>query len=233
MSEKNSRADQARINGAKSKGPKTPLGKAISSQNAVKHGHYCTHPVVLSCESVDEYNAILNELMDKFQPADEAEIRLVHQLADLDWNYQRLISAQTVFFGRLLKLADPLVHNFSAESADPYEVLSVSEEASLGFTKYLIFLDRRIANTLTNRARLLRMLKSYKRDFKANVVHPAPSVYVPVPVEESGPEGAKSNMPPRLEIRSEFLIDPITYPYFPAPETNPHSPLIPPLPKAA
>ena len=48
------RAETARANGAKSQGPKTEEGKAVSSQNATKHGLRSKN-IVLKDEDPQEY----------------------------------------------------------------------------------------------------------------------------------------------------------------------------------
>jgi hypothetical protein len=49
------RAEASRTNGAKSRGPKTPEGKARAAQNALKHGMRAQKYVVLPDEDAAEF----------------------------------------------------------------------------------------------------------------------------------------------------------------------------------
>jgi len=83
-----SRAEAARINGAKSRGPKTEQGRRAISLNAVKHG-LTAETVVLPSESEEEYEAELREYLRHFAPANKPEDDLVRQLASVHWRLAR------------------------------------------------------------------------------------------------------------------------------------------------
>jgi hypothetical protein len=59
------RAAASRRNGAKSRGPKTPEGKARSAQNALKHGLRAQKHVVLPGESATEFAALEAALLQE------------------------------------------------------------------------------------------------------------------------------------------------------------------------
>ena len=79
------KSETSRINGAKSHGPKTPEGKATSSQNSIKHGLTSRSTIVLQCESVDEFQAFLAEHIAIHQPVTPPELELVDQMAIARW----------------------------------------------------------------------------------------------------------------------------------------------------
>jgi hypothetical protein len=56
------RAQASRINGAKSRGPTTPEGKARSSQNALKHGLCAERFAVVGDEDAQAFAALEGEL---------------------------------------------------------------------------------------------------------------------------------------------------------------------------
>ena len=64
----NARAAASRRNGAKSRGPKTPAGKARSAQNALRHGMRALRYVVLPDEDGVEFQALEAALMDELAP---------------------------------------------------------------------------------------------------------------------------------------------------------------------
>jgi hypothetical protein len=204
----NSRAEQARINGAKSKGPTSDVGKAISSMNALKHGRFSQH-LTVHFEDDSELPIILDELVQQFNPQTPAELRVVRELAGLTFLQERLTSMQTKYWEAIWMENR---HEYPEERYPaPHAGLAIVEESVYNVCKYMTFIDRRLSNVLTNRARLLRLLKSYQRDFQAQKTHSGPkpkSTVQPIETEDTYP-------PPTLF------------------ETNPIEPQIPPLPKAA
>jgi hypothetical protein len=63
-----------RRNAALSTGPKTPQGKAISAANAITHG-FCARNAVLPSESSEDYQALLDQFENEFQPPTARRIR--------------------------------------------------------------------------------------------------------------------------------------------------------------
>ena len=66
----------ARSNGARSIGPITPEGKAISAGNSLKHG-FTSSRVVLPHESQEEFDALEASFLKRLKPADAIERELV------------------------------------------------------------------------------------------------------------------------------------------------------------
>ena len=79
------RSEQSRINGAKSKGPVTAAGKAISSANALKHGFAATINVVLTIEDEPAFHEHLAGVRAAFNPTNYFEQTLIDQLANISW----------------------------------------------------------------------------------------------------------------------------------------------------
>lgn len=72
----------------RSTGPRTPEGKAISSQNATKHG--CrSQKLILRHEDPAEYEALHKKWWDEYQPSDHIEETLVEQLINSHWFFKR------------------------------------------------------------------------------------------------------------------------------------------------
>lgn len=81
-------------NAAKSTGPKTTQGKNTSGQNARKHGLLSKH-LLIQGERRQDYNALLDGLMDAYQPQNLAERILVEKMAMAAWKMRRLTLVET------------------------------------------------------------------------------------------------------------------------------------------
>ena len=69
-------------------GPKTEVGKESSSQNSLKHGLY-SRRVVLPHESQDQYDALLAEMTNHYQPVGPQEANFVREVVDNQWKLER------------------------------------------------------------------------------------------------------------------------------------------------
>jgi hypothetical protein len=85
----NARAAASRINGAKSRGPKTAEGKARSAQNAIKHGMRALKYVVLPDESAAEFHAFEEAIVDDLVPVGALQAVLARRVAVAAWRLAR------------------------------------------------------------------------------------------------------------------------------------------------
>jgi len=87
-----SRSDQARVNGAKSNGPKTPEDKDKCAQVNLTHGAYAARISALPHEDRQAYAEIWDAAIDQFQPRNYLEFNIVCQYVDWEWTASRLIN---------------------------------------------------------------------------------------------------------------------------------------------
>ncbi len=86
-----------RRNAAKSTGPRTPEGKAASSQNRLAHG-LCSSALLIRGESQEHFDALRAEVIAAYQPATPEERMLTDQFAEAQWrlNRARAVEAKTL-----------------------------------------------------------------------------------------------------------------------------------------
>jgi hypothetical protein len=82
-------AQASRINGAKSRGPTTPQGKARSSQNAVKHGLCAERFVVVGDEDPQAFAALQTALEGEQAPDGTLQRLLAGRIARAAWRLER------------------------------------------------------------------------------------------------------------------------------------------------
>ena len=85
----NARAEASRRNGAKSRGPKTPEGKARSARNALKHGMRAEKHVVLPDEDAGEFAAFEAALVAELAPVGALQTVLARRVAVAAWRLER------------------------------------------------------------------------------------------------------------------------------------------------
>jgi hypothetical protein len=89
--------EAARRNGAKSKGPVTPMGKAISSRNALRHGLEASD-ISLTSENPEAFSEVLSEYMDEYRPVGPTETTLVEHLAIAHFRLYRAWTSETALY---------------------------------------------------------------------------------------------------------------------------------------
>ena len=90
---KDQRAAISRTNGAKSKGPKTPEGKAITSKNALKAGISAKQARSLILEQYEreiDYRRFAAGIRSSFKPEDVAQAAIVDRITSIMWRQARV-----------------------------------------------------------------------------------------------------------------------------------------------
>jgi hypothetical protein len=120
------KSETARINGAKSRGPTTEIGKRASSQNAIKHGMTARNTYILECESADEFKEFLAEHIAIHQPATPPEKELVEQMAIARWRIRRFVNAETVLIDcEIVRNRDKVEKEFATTGCDVHVAMAI------------------------------------------------------------------------------------------------------------
>jgi hypothetical protein len=113
-----SKAEAARANGAKSRGPATPEGRAKSSSNSLRHG-LSAKSVLLPAESHEQFQLLLDAHIQQFHPANPVEMDLVEAMAVARWRLRRIWAIETSLLGHELeRRAEDMDEEFSEMSAE-------------------------------------------------------------------------------------------------------------------
>ena len=97
ISEKHSEA--ARINGAKSNGPKTPEGKATSSANSLRHG-MTAKAILLTNEEPAKFHTLAEGYYATLRPTNDVERDIIDAMIIAKWLQRRDWSNEAALFDR-------------------------------------------------------------------------------------------------------------------------------------
>jgi len=121
--------DANRINAKKSTGPRTPEGKARSRANALRHG-LCGTAILMDCEQEDEFNEIVDDLLEEWQPATATEKMVFYKMVEQYWLSRRATTQLAESTGYLI---DPDGDEKDARNVSL--MLRYSQTAMRGFFK--------------------------------------------------------------------------------------------------
>ena len=212
------RSETARLNGAKSRGPKTPEGKEISSRNALKHGLTSQSAIVMACESQEEFDAILNQLMEIHKPANAAEIDLVEEMVVCRWRTRRMWGIETTlmeeeYFNQ--QSQSPFDRGPRAYQAKAFKSLSDDSRSLALAARY----ETRMHRIYNQAYAILRDLQQI-RESKPPASPPQPT---PEPTETEAAKGTQD--PPNPPESNTMSPEPPAAPTPPDPQPTAHYPL--------
>ncbi len=183
------KAESARINGAKSRGPITEEGKKRSSLNAVRHGALAK-TMCLTCEDNELYKQLLSDFIERLQPSDNVELRIVEQLANTAHRLERLQSAETALFDYEMDVMTPQLTNHKnldhpTRFAIAFKSLADKSKALNLYLRYEAALTRQYDRLLKQLLILRTKLPIEPTEANTEVENPA----------ESGPVSAPAGAP--------------------------------------
>lgn len=209
----------SRANGAKSKGPVTPEGKARSSCNAVKHG-LNSEVVVLPHEDRAAFEHLRAAYMERFHPAGQPEADLVETMASARWRLNRLVAIETRLFEKEMVLHDAEISEQFKE-IDAEGKLACVFERCANEGKSLALLMRYEGQINRTYDRAFRQLQALQKPAQAAVGGPSCGQVpekppLPAPPKElqneptalpaAAPPGPRVGVPTSLHSASEGVI---------------------------
>ncbi len=183
-----------RLNAQKSTGPQTPQGKAVVSQNALKHGLSARHDVITT-ESQADFDLHRDALLAELHPQGPMESILADRIVSLSWRLKRADLIQNQAFDAINeKITNNSLANIAKsfglkglgfpqdETSDSRPDLILGRIAIKDFSNArvldrLLMYERRIEHSLfktTLELQRLRLLRNLEHPNATNVAPSAP-----------------------------------------------------------
>jgi len=196
----------SRANGAKSRGPATPEGRAKSSRNSLRHG-LSAKSILLPAESHEQFQLLLDAHIQQFQPANPVEMDLVEAMALSRWRLRRIWAIETSLLSNELTRRAEDIDEELTETTDEDRLAWVFQRlADGGPTLALLARYEGNLNRAFDRAfKQLNILQSQRQN------EPTP---VPPSQRESFPRGAPAG------TRTAAVLSPLTSPLRLMPDSN-------------
>src|SRR5690349_3071363 len=169
-----------RENSKSSTGPRTPEGKAASSQNGKTHGFNAADPV-LPNEDRNEFNALLERYKSEIAPKTAHEEFLVAQMSGARWKLNRLECMEVAMFAAL---ADPSEAFTNKDAAAAFARLD-RYRASLERTYHRSARELRTSRQLQNKANSTQMAEKEFHKFLESSLKRSMNGPQPVPSRQN------------------------------------------------
>ncbi len=181
-----------RQNAKHSTGPRTPKGKAKSSQNALKHGILAESVVIPNCEqleSAEKFNALLADLIDELRPVGTIEEMLVETVAVSYWRLSRALRYEAA------EIASRVDARKDWNFSDPIGCASLPfVEKTHMILRYETTIERRLHRALSSLYRHQAIRKAKSASIASPLSAKRPASYPPISSYHS-----PSSYPPQME----------------------------------
>ena len=204
-----------RLNAQKSTGPKTPQGKAVVAQNALKHGLSARHDVIIT-ESQEDFDLHRDSLLEELAPQGPMESILADRIVSLSWRLKRADRIQNQTFDAMdeQNKSNPLanltksfrlkaLNRPNPQTADPQHDLTLGRIALKDFANArvldrLLMYERRIENSLHKTLLELQRLTLIRNLTPSNQSNPNHPRLASAPVPGGTTERDNTHASPRL-----------------------------------
>ncbi len=185
--------EQARRNGALAAGTKSPEGIKRSSMNALRHG-LTAKSLVLATESQEQFDELLKNYVEFYDPNNIIELDLVHDMVAARWRLQRSRSLETVTLNQ--RMVDREAEKLKREPAFPRSTrlaYAVSYLANSGKSLDILLRYETTHSRAFDRAQkaLEKMQKTRPQSTTSEELRNEPDP--PVPTAPTAPEASTPN----------------------------------------
>src|SRR5882724_10991904 len=195
-------SESARINGAKSHGPKSAEGKKKSSRNSLRHGCTASHTLILACEDPKDFERMVEKYNAMYKPITLEEQDLVAEMCSARWRIRRATGIETALIDCEMVTEEPKLKQKFA-TVDTGMVLSAAFR-SLADESHSMDLLTRYESRLRRihkqaHAMLLRLRQERPSDAPEECAPPAPAAPPPAIPPTPNPEARCSRQPKILQ----------------------------------